>query len=710
MKTVYFAIAIHSHQPTGNFDHVFEQAYADAYQPFLDLLAEHPDIPFTFHYSGCLLEWLEGHHPDFIQQLKSLVARGQVEIMGGGFYEPILSMLTEDDIQEQVTSFSEYLERLFGARPQGAWLAERVWEQTLARLLADAGIKYTVVDDTHFLYAGLREAQLTGYFLTEDQGRLLAVFPGSEKLRYAIPFSPPETTLAILKERATEHGNQLVVYADDGEKFGVWPGTKKHVYDDGWLRRFFNLLEENRDWIRFLRLREALETLAPVGKIYLPDASYREMTEWALPAEALCEYEELLKELKKRKHYAKLKQFLKGGFWRNFKVKYPEANLLYAKMMHLSRKVKALPKHSEDYHRARRQLHRGQCNCAYWHGVFGGLYLPHLRSAAYGHLIAAERLADEHRFSADKPVCIQVFDFDMDGTDEVHLSSPGLGAYLKPNQGGALYELDIKKKNFNLLASLARRPEAYHKELQAGAANLDSNDVKSIHDIRLVKNSGLEKRLVYDSYPRQSLLDHFYPQGTSLKALCAGEENELGDFVQGNYGLRLLGQKSRAPRVELSRLGTVFEGKQLLPVHLTKTIELSARGNSLQVSYVVHNQADKELSVYFGIEFNFALLAGDSPASFYHRGEGESIGSLSLEAELEGSGLLTLRAEVAQIDVLLLLETPARFWCFPVRTISHSEAGLELIYQSSVVIPHWQLQLPPGERWSTSMKLETQDL
>ncbi len=41
---------------------------------------------------------------------------------------------------------------------------------------------------------------------------------------------------------AEEHPGAVVVFGDDGEKFGTWPETKKHVYDDGWLARFFDAL------------------------------------------------------------------------------------------------------------------------------------------------------------------------------------------------------------------------------------------------------------------------------------------------------------------------------------------------------------------------------------------------------------------------------------------------------------------------------------
>ena len=125
------------------------------------------------------------------------------------------------------------------------WTPERVWEQTYTRDLVEAGIEYTVLDDFHFKNAGLVESQLDGHFLTEDDGRVMSIFPGSERLRYLIPFGSPEQTIEYLAGISERHPDSVVVFGDDGEKFGTWPGTHQHVYDDGWLAKFFDALVAN---------------------------------------------------------------------------------------------------------------------------------------------------------------------------------------------------------------------------------------------------------------------------------------------------------------------------------------------------------------------------------------------------------------------------------------------------------------------------------
>ena len=72
---IRFVLALHNHQPVGNFDHVFEQAYEDSYRPFLDVFDRYPSLKIALHTSGSLMEWLDGHHPEYVDRLAELVGR-----------------------------------------------------------------------------------------------------------------------------------------------------------------------------------------------------------------------------------------------------------------------------------------------------------------------------------------------------------------------------------------------------------------------------------------------------------------------------------------------------------------------------------------------------------------------------------------------------------------------------------------------------------
>ena len=189
---ISLALAIHNHQPVGNFGWVFADVFEHAYEPMVGALERHPWVRLSLHYTAPLLDWLRVERPEFIARLVGLVARDQVEILGGGYYEPVLASLPERDRIGQLCRMGDELESLFGRRPAGAWLAERVWEPDLPTSLVAADYRWTILDDAHFRAAAIPENDLWGPYTTEDQGHLLRVFGTEQGLRYRIPFRDVE--------------------------------------------------------------------------------------------------------------------------------------------------------------------------------------------------------------------------------------------------------------------------------------------------------------------------------------------------------------------------------------------------------------------------------------------------------------------------------------------------------------------------------------
>ena len=487
---VYFALGIHDHQPVGNFPEVFEHATQTSYLPFLEVLDDYPEIPMTFHFSGILLKWLADHHPEFIERLKKMVKRGQVELQTGGFYEPILPMIPDRDKVGQIKKLTDYVKDLFDYEPTGMWLAERVWEPSLAKPIAEAGVKYIAVDDSHFKMVGFTDEQLYGYYVTEEQGYPLAIFPISEALRYLVPFRVVEENFAFFKGLAAKGGESLVVLHDDGEKFGVWPGTHQWVYKEKWLAKFFQMLRDNKEWIKCVTFNQYMQNHSSLGPVYLPTASYHEMMQWALPPAKGRQLEHLFHEEESKPY----QPFLRGGFWRAFFSKYIESNNMHKKMLYVGDKINQLPKKRQA--EALDALWTGQCNCGYWHGIFGGLYLNHLRTAIYQNLLRAESLVDAEVHPSDPSwVETERLDFFRDGSECLLTSSKKFNFYFHLTKGGTLFELDDKRKLFNILNTMTRREEAYHDKLiQASKAEdqeATEEGSKSIHDLVISKEEGL---------------------------------------------------------------------------------------------------------------------------------------------------------------------------------------------------------------------------
>ena len=505
-----FIFGLHLHQPVGNFDHVFAEHVERVYRPILARIAEREFFPVVLHLSGPLLEWLEAHEPAYVDEIGRLAADGRVELLAAGWYEPVLAALLRPDRIEQVGWMREALRARFGVDARGLWLTERVWSPEIAADLADAGIRAALVDDRHFLVTGFPRERLHAPIITESDDRRLALFPIDERLRYLIPFRPPSETADYLRSLHAA-GHRLAVLADDGEKFGGWPGTYEWVYDRGWLTQFLDTMEGLRDAgiMQLVTLETALAEVPSGGLAYLPTASYREMEGWSLTPEAGIRLQRLEQDLGEERMAGPDGALVRGAHWRNFLVKYPEANRMHKKAQRLS----VLCRERGDPEPARRAIGRAQCNDAYWHGVFGGLYLPHLRGATWSNLADAEGILRE-----GEPLAWEVLDFDADGHDEIWIHSSRFSAVVSPWRGGAIEELTDFGSRINYADVLTRRREAYHQSaLDAATAHADSGGAPSIHDLE--RGLHLEELPEADAWDRSLLQERIVPGGPGWIAM-----------------------------------------------------------------------------------------------------------------------------------------------------------------------------------------------
>ncbi len=701
---IHLCLVLHNHQPVGNFDGVFEAAYQDSYLPFLEVFEPFTDLSISLHTSGPLMQWLQEKHPDYLSRIASLVEAGRIEIVGGAFYEAILPMIPTRDRVGQIEKFSHWLEKHVCPKVNGMWVPERVWESNLASSIADAGIRYTVLDDYHFRRAGLTNEQLYGDYVVEDEGRILRIFPGSEKLRYLIPFSKPQEVVDYCREVSQKQPGGVLVFGDDGEKFGTWPNTKKHVYEDGWLKEFFQALTENRDWLKTTTLAKTIEQTQPLGKIYLPDCSYREMTEWALPVQRQVEQDELVHQLEGDPRWNQIQSFMSGGMWRNFKVKYPETNLMYARMMYVSELLQqAIEMGTSEavVEAARDHLYQGQCNCSYWHGAFGGIYLPHLRNAVYQHLLYAENLLRGSLTPEKSFVAADSKDYNFDGRAEVRLANEQLSAWVSPHAGGHLYELDLMQIGHNLGATLARRNEFYHAKVLQGE-NQAEGEAASIHDLVVFKQDGLDERLQYDSRMRNSLVDHFWDEDVTLDALMESRAMERGDFADGDYGAKIRRSADRI-QVMLAREGNAWG----VPLKITKGLTLAKGSDEIEFAYLIEGlPADRTFR--FAVEFNLAGLPDGQDDRFFSDESGNKLGQLGEKIELLSAKEISLTDQWLGLQASLCTDSDATLWAYPVQAVSQSESGFELVHQAVCVQPSWLIRGDVTGRWSARMKLKLQ--
>lgn len=662
---IALALVLHAHQPAGNFDSVIEQTYQTSYRPFLDVAEPRPWLKLSFHFSGYLLDWLAQTHPDYIARLHRLRATGRIELLSGGYYEPILAAIPAPDQQEQIRRLSAALERLFGPAPRtapapvrmapagagapalGAWLAERVWDPGLPPVLAQAGIDYTLLDDSHFAAAGLAPEDLHGYWWTESQGASVRVVPSNFFLRQALPFRPEAEGIDFLRQQAERHPGSLLTMGDDLEKFGSWPRTAEHVYGQGggrgWLDRFFDQLEQHSGQIETVQLGDYLARQPARGLIYLPSASYPEMMKWAGNAN-----------------------------WQGFFSKYREANLLHKSLWDLyqrqqlaSTPVAGLaspppaPLHGREHRLA------AEANDVYWHGWFGGLYSPHLRNLAFTHLIEADR---QLRVPGDS---IRRWNLHADGSETIELRTPQLRALISPRDGATIEELDFLPAAANCINSMQRRPEKYHDALRASAnynpAHLPPGSETPADASGAAAAADLLRRLAYDRYGRHVGRLYLVPAGSSARALAQDLARLQRDAEPETAGGPYAVVAAAAGHLHLQS------------ADIDKSIE--AAKDELRLRLVRRSAVARDGEAVLELVFN--LLAPGASDRYWESGGQRR--SLDWRGELP-SGLVRLYDGWRRFGIECASPQAEGWRIEPLYSISQSEQGFEAVYQGSALL------------------------
>lgn len=651
-KTVALLLGVHAHQPVGNFESVLEDAHARCYGPFLRVMHEYPDFHFAIHISGWLLEYMLEHFPEDMALLREMVQRGQAELFGAGFTEPVLASIPVKDRIGQINTLSSFVQQKLGETPHGAWLTERVWESGVVPALADAGIKYVTVDDYHFMCAGKEGDTLNGFYTTEEDGRQVDLFPISEALRYRLPFSPADEVVSYLESLAQEGSQAAAVYFDDIEKFGIWPETYHWVYERGWLRQFVEGVLQS-DVIKPMRYSDYHKQSRTKGVVYLPTTSYIEMNEWTLPVPAAHHYADLIAQERQHQRYDTTKPYVRGGIWRNFMMRYPESNWMHKRMLALSKRYHAL-KPAQQSAEMLKLLYEAQANDAYWHGLFGGLYLPHLRRAVYHALIRLEALLDR----VDKRPAAQALDLDLDGHDELFIQNGLLQAAVKLDGTAAIVELDSYALSQNFGDTLTRQAEHYHRKIHAAPEHHQQSDgIANPHEQMGSKHEILPGDLEVDTHRKAIFHDSWLNHGANIPLQYQQEDTLKAEFT------------------------AILPGKDAV---LSKQYKLEE--NTLKATYKLLNK--KKLPGNLRVEINLAMPSCDGPAGRFSQG-GHIMGGFGQPISLDEWQELFLDDDVLGGTLALRSSSPATYFSYPHFSVSQSEAGFEKIMQAVTIILEW---------------------
>ncbi len=655
MKKVSLLFGVHMHQPVDNFGESVDEAIELCYKPFFETMIKYPDFKFAVHCSGWLLDKIRVEHSDTFENMKSLTKNGSIEWIGAGYYEPVLSAIPSTDRRAQIKKLSSYLHKYFGVKPKGLWLTERVWESALIPDLAASGIDYTVVDDYHFLSSGYDASKMDGFYTTEENGADLSLFPIAKSLRYALPFySVKRAVDSILA--CSQNENSAAIIFDDAEKFGLWPQTHAWVYEKKWLEGFVEAVLAN-ERIKTEHYSSYMKNNRSLGIAYLNNTSYFEMGEWSLKSRQTIALEELKQKMGDDYFNDVGVSFIKGGIWKNFFIKYHESNYLHKRMLHHSLQQDSLDKNSLE------SLYKLQTNDVFWHGVFGGLYLPNLRDNAYKYLLEIEKS------KAKKETSFEVLDIDKDGFDELKVLTQNLSLVFSTKFGGQMVEFGSLDTLFNWQNTLMRREEAYHDKILHPKENdhvhkETKDEIATIHNESLVIDEALKAELIYDWHPKNSFVDHFSDEEFTQENFKSLTFKEVGDFANQPFEL------NKKKNIFL-RNGGIFLDNAYRNYATTLEKEYTFSANSITLDTKCKSEYEEKL--FFAQEFNFHFAHPDK-VTFNSK-------NLSNGFSQHGTDELLIIDDFTNKTLKIKVNQKCSIFAFILNTISQSESGFDRVAQ-----------------------------
>ena len=637
---------VHMHQPVDNFSEAVDEAVKKCYEPFFEIFKCYPTLKIALHCSGWLLEYIKKNHNKLFKNIKKLSINGNIEIFSAGFYEPVLSSIPKKDRIAQIKKLNKTIKKEFLQTPKGAWLTERVWDDSLIDDFAKCGIEYVMVDDYHLIVSGFDESKLQGYFYSEYNGKKIALFPINKALRYALPFKSVKEAIKDIKEQK----NGIIF--DDLEKFGLWPKTYEWVYEKGWLKEFFETLQDDKE-IQSIHFSEFYKSEKALSLAYLQNVSYYEMGQWCLKSKNALELEHIKDEVSK-KFPQSVDKFVKGGTWKNFFIKYEESNRLHKRMIEVSKNALSTKAFLDS-------LYRLQTNDVFWHGVFGGLYLPNLRDNAYKYLTICEDL----RYK-DKEV-IEINDVDINGYDEIKVVSKKFIARFDSHYGGQMIELLDRDKKFNFQNVLTRYEEAYHKEIaeqrEDEKEDSDKNSIASIHNLEVQIDEEIKNALHYDWYIKNSFVDHISNETFTLENFKNCSFWEYSDFANQPFEYEVDNNI-----INFKREGGIYFDKKYL-----STLEKKYILNDNELEFLLNFSTVSDEKYKYALEFNFHFT--DLKNIFFEDK------NFSNEINLKNIREFYLLDSWSKKKIIFTFDKEFELLSTPLYTVSKSEKGYDLMIQ-----------------------------
>ncbi|MBR3228633.1 glycoside hydrolase family 57 protein [Candidatus Saccharibacteria bacterium] len=271
-------------------ERIFKKVTEKSYRPMLNLLEKnikkYPQFKVSLSITGTWLEQAEKWAPELIDQIKYLVSRGQVEIVGETYYHSLAFYYNIDEFEAQVKMHEDKIHELFGVVPKVFRNTELAYNDAVGKwadekgyigVLAEGWDKILGWRSPNYVYkaAGCKNLKLLlkNYRLSDD---IAFRFSDRNWSEWPLTAQKYQSWLEVESLR----GNLINLFMDF-ETFG------EHQWADTGIFNFMDILIAS--WLdggnNFLTVSEACNSADAVDEISMPNTvtwadTERDLSAW----------------------------------------------------------------------------------------------------------------------------------------------------------------------------------------------------------------------------------------------------------------------------------------------------------------------------------------------------------------------------------------------------------------------------------------------
>ncbi|MBE6349957.1 MAG: DUF1926 domain-containing protein [Spirochaetaceae bacterium] len=429
-----------------------EKQYYQFYKKLAAFLYKHPQFSLSLYFPGILLEWLEKKHPELITILSDLINKKQIEILGGGYYEPIFPLILPFDRVGQIEYLTTALRKAFGKRIKGIKVPHSIFNTSLIQNFTNCGIDYVLLQ-SNILKTYAEDKDSFFPILLEETGKTILGIPSRQEEKPMIT-TTPESFLKKMQEiahKTTENGIFSCSFS---------PKEFSELLTANWFEKFYELVKDS-DYVSFSTIALYLKNHQNIQQGFLVSDCPQELAQWALSP-----YQK-----------SKLKDAVN---FKTFLHTYPEISSIYARMnitqnfIQLGKGDKARKKAAQE------ELWQAQNSFAFFYNGTDSVGKKTIREAAYKHLLLSEKLIKD--IGTITEFCVSS-DMNFDGYKEYLFASEFYNTLVTSKQG-CIAEFDVLH-NFKNYSDTSKRNDFLDK--------LTDNYEKKIFVDHLVENELFDK-------------------------------------------------------------------------------------------------------------------------------------------------------------------------------------------------------------------------